>query len=89
MKKVLLFAGATAMCLVAFSFKPLETQKSNYESVSHAALLKAALATSFQSSYDNHSDKNVVYSKYHKVWTSLEPSDGQTAQQMNSVVDNN
>lgn len=83
-KKLLFAAGATAVCLVAFSFKPLDSQKGVYDPVSGNIIFNAGTAKSFTSSYDNHSDKQVVWSKYHKDWTAVQEIE--TVQKVSNVL---
>jgi hypothetical protein len=69
MKKFILSATLLSLSFLTFSFKSADKSNGVYDVQTDLNTLNTGLAKSFSSSNSHHSDKDVVWSEWHKDWT--------------------
>ncbi|WP_026997603.1 hypothetical protein [Flectobacillus major] len=71
MKKIILSSALLALSLLTFSFKNADKTTGVYDVQTELNTLNTGLAKSFSSAHTSKSDKDVVWSEWHKDWTQV------------------
>ena len=71
MKKIILSSALLALSLLTFSFKNADKTTGTYDIQTELNTFNTGLAKSFSNSYSTKTDKDVVWSEYHKEWTQV------------------
>ena len=69
MKKFIFSAALLALSFLTFSFKLAQNSVGDYDIQTELNTLNTGLAKSFSSAHTHKSDKDVVWSEWHKQWT--------------------